>query len=402
MKRSWPIALGIFLIMLPVTAVVPLLYELTESRFPGRSELDRHLFMSANMAGSLLAALLVGVLSDHLAKRKLLVVPALAVFSLALFLMYLPWPYPVQLSLRFVEGAAHMTSLVLAMTMISDSARAEHKGRAMGLAGAAMSLGVASGTVLGGCIGSEFATSVFLLGGGLIALVTLGAILVLQDARLMRATERLRDVLRLAAERRALIVPYAFTFIDRMTAGFIISTVSLYFATILGLGPSQIGLAMAAFLLPYAFLTYPSGLLCERISPVLLMAVGSIFYGVFLVGLGFTAVGGIVPVMAAGGVAAALMLAPSLVLTVRLSGPAQATGMGGFHLTGSLGFMLGPLLSVAILGMLRGAGLEPYPAVFVVFGLFEILCVLIFLPWLIRLYRKRAVHHRSTLEIEGL
>jgi MFS family permease len=402
MKRSWPIALGIFLIMLPVTAVVPLLYELTESRFPGRSELDRHLFMSANMAGSLLAALLVGVLSDHLAKRKLLVVPALAVFSLALFLMYLPWPYPVQLSLRFVEGAAHMTALVLAMTMISDSARAEHKGRAMGLAGAAMSLGVASGTVLGGCIGSEFATSVFLLGGGLIALVTLGAILVLQDARLMRATERLRDVLRLAAERRALIVPYAFTFIDRMTAGFIISTVSLYFATILGLGPSQIGLAMAAFLLPYAFLTYPSGLLCERISPVLLMAVGSIFYGVFLVGLGFTAVGGIVPVMAAGGVAAALMLAPSLVLTVRLSGPAQATGMGGFHLTGSLGFMLGPLLSVAILGMLRGAGLEPYPAVFVVFGLFEILCVLIFLPWLIRLYRKRAVHHRSTLEIEGL
>ncbi len=402
MKRTWPIALGIFLIMLPVTAVVPLLFELTEGRFPGRSELERHLFMSANMAGSLLAALLVGVLSDHLARRKLLIVPALAIFSLALFLMYVPWPYPVQLGFRFVEGAAHMTALVLAMTMISDIARSEHKGQAMGLAGAAMSLGVASGTVLGGRIGSEFATSIFLFGGVLIALVALGAILVLQDARLARSTERLREVLRLAAERRALIVPYAFTFIDRMTAGFIISTVSLYFATILGLAPAQIGLAMAAFLLPYAFLTYPAGLLCERISPVLLMAIGSIFYGVFVVGLGFTPVGVIVPVMVAGGVAAALMLAPSLVLTVRLSGPAQATGMGGFHLTGSLGFMLGPLLSVAILGLLRGAGLEPYPAVFVVFGLFEILCVLVFLPWLIRLYRQRTVHRRSELEIEGL
>ncbi len=402
MKRTWPIALGIFLIMLPVTAVVPLLFELTEGRFPARSELDRHLFMSANMAGSLLAALLVGVLSDHLARRKLLIVPALAFFSLALFLMYVPWPYPVQLGLRFIEGAAHMTALVLAMTMISDIVRPEHKGRAMGLAGAAMSLGVASGTVLGGRIGSEFATSVFLFGGVLIALVAMAAILVLQDARLTRSTERLRDVLRLAAERRALIVPYAFTFIDRMTAGFIISTVSLYFATKLGMVPAQIGLAMAAFLLPYALLTYPSGLLCERISPVLLMAIGSIFYGVFLVGLGFTAVAAIVPVMAAGGVAAALMLAPSLVLTVRLSGPAQATGMGGFHLTGSLGFMLGPLLSVAILGLLRGAGVEPYPAVFVVFGLFEIVCVLIFVPWLIRLYRQRTVHRRSNLEIEGL
>jgi len=390
MRSTWPIAVGIFLIMLPVTAVVPLLYELTEGRFPGRSELDRHLFMSANMAGSLLAALLAGALSDQLGRRKLLVVPALAVFSLAVLAMYVPWAYPVQLGLRFIEGAAHMTALVLSMTMIADNARPEHKGRAMGLAGAAMSLGVASGTVIGGQIGSDAATSIFLLGGGLVALVTLGAALLLRDARLERSADRLSDVLRLTARRRALIVPYAFTFVDRMTAGFIISTVSLYFATVLGMAPAQIGLAMAAFLLPYAILTYPSGLLCERVSPVLLMAIGSICYGVFLMALGFAAEQHIVLVMAAGGIMAALMLAPSLVLTVKLSGPAQATGMGGFHLTGSLGFLLGPLLSVAALSSLRALDIEPYPAVFIVFGLFEILCVLAFMPWLLRLHRGAA------------
>ncbi len=392
MRTTWPIALGIFLIMLPVTAVVPLLYDLTEGRFPGRSELDRHLFMSANMAGSLLAALLAGVLSDQLARRKVLVVPALGVFAAAVLAMYVAWPYPVQLGLRFIEGAAHMTALVLAMTMIADSARPEHKGRAMGLAGAAMSLGVASGTVIGGQIGSEAATQVFLIGGGLVALVALVASVALRDADLERSADRLRDVLRLTARRRALIVPYAFTFIDRLTAGFIISTVSLYFATILDLAPAQIGLAMGAFLLPYALLTYPSGLLCERVSPVLLMAIGSLCYGVFLVALGFTPAQHIVAVMAAGGVVAALMLAPSLVLTVRLAGPAQATGMGGFHLTGSLGFLLGPLLSVATLTSLRALAIDPYPTVFIVFGLFEVLCVLLFLPWLLRL------HHRMGLE----
>ena len=388
MKRTWPIALGIFLIMLPVTAVVPLLYDLTEGRFPGRSELDRHLFMSANMAGSLLIAVLAGLLSDRLGKRKVLVVPALFAFSLVLFLMYLPFPYPVQLGLRFTEGMVQMAVLVLAMTMIGDSARPEHKGRAMGLAGASMSLGVASGTVIGGRIGSEAATSVFLYGGVLILVLAVAAIFVLRDARLERSGERLGAVVKLALERRALLIPYVFTFIDRMTAGFIISTVSLYFATVMGLSPAQIGLAMAAFLLPYGLLTYPSGLLCERVSPVTLMAIGSVCYGIFLIVLGFTPAEHLTLVMAAGGLTAALMLAPSLVLTVRLAGPAQATGMGGFHLTGSLGFMLGPLLSVAFLTLLRGQGLDPYPAVFVIFGAFEILCVLLLLPWLLRVNRQ--------------
>lgn len=396
MKRTWPIALGIFLIMLPVTAVVPLLYDLTEGRFPGRSELDRHLFMSANMAGSLVMAVLAGLVSDHLGRRKVLVVPSLFAFSLCLFLMALPFPYPVQLGLRFSEGMVHMAVLVLAMTMIADSARPEHKGRAMGLAGASMSLGVASGTVLGGQIGSDAATHVFLYGGVLILLLAVAAIVVLRDARLERSAERIGAVVRLALARRALIIPYAFTFIDRMTAGFIISTVSLYFATVMGLSPARIGAAMAAFLLPYGLLTYPSGLLCERVSPVKLMAIGSVCYGLFLIWLGFTPADQLVLVMAAGGVTAALMLAPSLVLTVRLAGPAQATGMGGFHLTGSLGFMLGPLLSVAFLSLLRGQGLDPYPAVFLIFGAFEILCVLLLLPWLLRVNRQLQLGTEST------
>lgn len=387
MKRTWPIALGIFLIMLPVTAVVPLLYELTEGRFPGRSELDRHLFMSVNMAGSLVVAVLAGLLSDHLGRRKALVVPAMFAFSLMLFLMYLPFSFPVQLVLRFVEGMMQMAVLVLAMTMIADSARPEHKGRAMGLAGASMSLGVASGTVLGGRIGSEAATSVFLYGGVLTLMLAIAAIFVLREGRVERSAEHLGAVVRLALQRRALVIPYVFTFIDRMTAGFIISTVSLYFATVMGLAPAQIGMAMAAFLLPYGLLTYPSGLLCERFSPISLMAVGSILYGIFLIALGFTPADQLVWVMAAGGVTAALMLAPSLVLTVRLAGPAQATGMGGFHLTGSLGFMLGPMLSVAILSFMRSQGLDPYPTVFVIFGAFEILCVVLLLPWLIRVNR---------------
>ena len=388
MTRIWPIALGIFFLMLPVTAMVPLLHELTEGRYPGLSELDRHLFMSAHMAGALVFAVIAGLWSDRLGQRKRLIVPALLVNGLVLLLMLGPWPYGVQLGLRFIEGCAHMTVLSLAMTLAADRAPGGREGGALGMVGAAMSLGVASGAVLGGRLGAQSPEAVFLWGGASMLVLAIFAALVLRDAPIGRTPERLRELLMLALRRRALLVPYAFTFVDRLTVGFIISTVSLYFATVLGFDPVRIGLVMAAFLLPFAILTYPAGLLCQRWDPVVMMAAGSLLYGLFLAALGFAPPDWILPVMALGGVVAALMFAPSLVLVSRIAEPSQrATAMGGFHLSGSIGFMLGPLVGVGALTLLRAAGWEPYPAVFVLVGALEALVVIAFLPWLLRLHQ---------------
>ncbi|AGA31927.1 sugar transporter [Thioalkalivibrio nitratireducens DSM 14787] len=392
MTRTWPIALGIYVLMLPVTAMVPLLYPLTEGRYPGLSDLERHLFMSAHMAGALLFAVVAGLLSDRLGVRKRLIVPALFVNGGVLLLMAWPWPYGMQLLLRFIEGCAHITVLSLAMTLAADRAPRGREGGAMGLVGGALSLGVASGAVLGGYVGAETPEAVFFLGGGLMLAAGLAGVWILRDAPLRQAPQRLGQMLRLALQRRALLVPYAFTFVDRLTVGFIISTVSLYFATVLGFDPTRIGLSMAAFLLPFALLTYPAGLLCQRRDPVVLMAVGSLLYGLFLAGLGFASAQAVVLVMALGGVVAAMMFAPSLVLVTRLADPAQrATAMGGFHLAGSLGFMLGPLVGVAAVALLRALGHEPWPGVFLLVGALEALCVLVCMPWLLRLHRAGVV-----------
>ena len=401
MTRIWPIALGVFLIMLPVTAVVPLLYELTEGRFPGSNDLDRHLFMSANMAGSLVMAITAGLWSDRLGKRKALIVPSLFVFSLMLFLMYLPLPYPAQLGLRFMEGGAHMVVLVLAMTLVADVAPDQKKGRSLGLVGASMSLGVATGSVLGGRIPPEHATNLFLYGGSLIFALALAAMMVLKDAPIRSAAQRLPVMLKLIAKQHALAIPYVFTFVDRLTVGFIISTVSLYFATVLDLSPAQIGIAMATFLLPFGALTYPAGLLCERVSPIALMSVGSVLYGVYLIALGLGGADQILMIMAFGGLVAALMLAPSIILTSQLAGKdQQATAMGGFHLAGSLGFMLGPMLGVGGMALIKSLGLPVYPGIFILVGSLEIICVLAMLPWLIRVHSRRATH-KEVLAAQG-
>lgn len=385
--KVWPLALGIYLLMLPVTAMVPLLYQLTEGRYPGLSDLERHLFMSVNMAGALVFAVLAGLLSDRLGRRRHLIVPALAVNGMALLLMIGHWPYPVQLGLRFIEGCAHITALSLAMTLAADGARRGREGGAMGLVGAAMSLGVASGAVLGGQLGADTPERVFLWGGGMMLALALAAAAVVRDVPGTRHALKLQALLALALERRTLLVPYAFTFVDRLTVGFIISTVSLYFATELGFDAARIGIVMAAFLLPFAVLTWPAGLLCHRWDPSFMMAAGSLLYGAVLAGLGLVADQVVLLWMALGGVVAALMFAPSLVLVTRLADPAQrATAMGGFHLAGSLGFMLGPLVGVGVLTGLQAIGISPYPGVFLVVGGLEALCVAVCLPWLLRLH----------------
>ena len=95
------------------------------------------------------------------------------------------------------------------------------------------------------------------------------------------------------------------------------------------------------------------------------------------------------------------MLAPSIILTSQLAGDEQqATAMGGFHLAGSLGFMLGPMLGVGGMATLKAFGLDPYPGIFVVVGSLEIICVLALLPWLLKVHARRATH-QEVLAAQG-
>lgn len=370
----------LFLLMLPVTAMVPVLSALTVERHPGIGDFARHLFMSVNMLGALLAAPLAGWLSDRSGQRVALIIAALALNALSLFLLGLPHSYPATLLLRFIEGCAHIGALSLLMTLAADHARSEGLGATMGGVGAAISLGVAAGAPFGGWIGAHDATLVPTLGAALIAALTVAAALLLRDADRPAARER-RSPLAALAMRRALALPYAFAFIDRFTVGFIVSTVSLYFAGVLQLGPARIGLAMAAFLLPFSLLTWPAGVLCRRIDSLALMLAGSALYGLFLIALPWTGEASLLPVMAIGGSVAALMYAPSLVLTARLAPPdARALSVAGFNVAGSAGFALGPLVAGALLALLRTIGVDSHVPVFAFFGLCEIALVLALLP----------------------
>ncbi len=380
-----PIALCLYLLMLPVTGMVPVLRELTGGRYPHLTDFEQHLFMSANMVGALLFVPLAGLLSDLWQRRKVIIVAALALNAFSLLMLLQDWSYGVYLLWRFIEGCAHITALSLLMALAADQVRERGSGAVMGLIGAAISLGVASGAPLGGLIGRHGGgVAVLTYGFILLALLTPFAALALRERAARHDHGGLRALLRALPDNRGLLLPYAFAFVDRLTVGFIVSTLSLYLAKVIGLDAGRIGLVMALFLLPFSLLTWPAGLLSRRWNPLWMMLAGSAAYGLTLAAIGYVDSSHIPWLMFAGGVTASLMYAPSLVLVAELSRPEhKALAMSGFNFAGSLGFVLGPLSGGALVGLF-GA----YPPAFLIVGGLEILCVLLFLPLALRQGRK--------------
>ncbi len=362
----------LFGLMLPVTGMVPVLPDFTVARFAGLGQFESHLFMSINMIGALIGAPIAGLLSDRIGRRMPLAVVALAVNGLALLALPLADSYPLLLTLRLFEGFCHMASLSLLMAIAADHVGHAGLGARMGGVGAAISLGVAAGAPLGGWVGGIDPLWVPQGGGALSLALAVLALLGLRDVGGTRRGLEPGAIVRALRSRRELALPLAFSFVDRLTVGFIVSTLVLYLGTVMNFDARAIGAAMAAFLVPFSLLTWPAGHLCRRIDPLAMMISGSVLYGLFLAALAFVPAGGFVPAMAAGGVIAALMYAPSLVLAAQYGGTdCRASALAAFNMAGSLGFASGPLLSGGLLALFSHLPVAPYPAVFICVGAIE-------------------------------
>lgn len=388
----------LYALMLPVTAMVPVLAAFTLERYEGLSQFSAHLFMSASMLGALLGAPLAGVLSDRTGERKRLAIAALLVNGVILLL--LAWglknalPYALVLGLRFGEGFAHMAALSLLMTLAAEQVSHRGLGARMGAVGAAISLGVATGAPLGGWLGTIEPLLVPAAGGLLSLLLAVLAAFSLSAQARARARLDFSALINELRQRKLLLIPLAFSFADRLTVGFIVSTLALYLRSQLQFEAGRIGLVMAAFLIPFSLLTWPAGHLSRYWSPLSMLISGSILYGAFLAALVFVPEGWMLPAMIGGGVIAALMYAPSLLLAAEYGGErCRASALAAFNMAGSLGFALGPLLSASLLAGYGQLVADPYPLVFFSIGMVEVVLALLVLIWWRR--QGAATQHRS-------
>ncbi len=380
-------------IMMPVTLPVPVLREVVAERFEV-SELATSLFMSINMVGALFTAPLAGMLADRWGRRRPLLAGALVLDALCFFALAAPVSFPVFLAIRFFEGVAHISALSVLLTLASHAVPDAQRGRAMGVVGGSMMLGIALGAPLGGLLGRSDVLLPLQL-GGVLALASAGlAMLVVREARVHDEKPSLGDIARALRAHPSLFAPLAFAFVDRFTVGFFTTTFSLYVRRIYDLSSAEIGMAIAIFMIPFALFSYLFGRVAERFSITLLLCVGSVLYGFGTAAVGFTAPPALYGLMFATGVVASVMFVPSMVMTTQAAPPhIRATALGAFNAAGSLGFILGPLCGGAISQAVATHvdWLAGYRAAFLVAGISEFLCVAIALPFLLRLRREGRV-----------
>lgn len=383
------LAVSALLVMLPVTIVVPGIKETIADRY-GASPFWAHSFMWVNLLGALLAFPLIARLANHSGSRGATAAAALTLDAAFFALMAAAPSLPLLLAVRALEGVAHMAALAALMAAAADAAPPESRGRTMGLVGAAMMLGTAAGTRLGGVLwvawpGASFEAAALLAAGGAIFIAA-----TLPGQSPAARGERARPNLGLLLRHRELIAPYAFAFVERLCIGVVVSSFVLFLGAVHGLSPDAISRLLFLFLFPFAILTYPAGRLVDHFGAVAPILAAGVLFGALVASYGYLPASGLPAAMIASGVLSALLFAPTLTLCADLAPPGQRGAVyAGFNVFGSLGMVIGPFLGGTICQLLSASASKPagYQVSLLAVGVIQTLVALACVAPLIRLRR---------------
>ena len=343
-------------------------------------------FLTAEFGAFVVFAGVWGILSDATGRRvPYIVVGALggaAGYAALWFLPEVTTSFLAVLGLRVVQGALTIGAFSLSMTTLMDLGGGH--GRNMGAAGIAIGSGTALGAPLGGQLYEIGPLVPVAAASGLLACAAVLALTLAERAPTGR--RGVTAIVERVTDRPQLLVPYAFGFVDRYTAGFFALVGTLYFRNALGLSPGATGLMLAAFFAPFALFQYPFGVLSDRIGRTIPIVAGSACYGVAVIAVGLAGRVELVGLaMIAVGIIGALMAPATMALVTDLAGPDErGAAMGGFNVFGSVGFLAGELVGGTV------ATQFGYTTAFLVTGGVEIGIALVALPFFVRLQRGRA------------
>lgn len=388
--RSLALGVGILLTMIPVTLIVTVLKELVSLRF-AVDLFWSHAFMSASLIGAIVFSPLAGLWIDRSHNRRRLIGIALAGNGLCFAVMAVAPTFPIFMGARIVEGAMHITALSAWLATAADASPEGRSGRVMGTLGGMLMLGITIGVPLGGVIAKAGAEMVLWSAAGISVVTGIYALFVVSGGPRRRESLDLGEFWLTIKGNPWLLIPYAYSFIDRLCIGVVVTTLGLYMSDVLGLTPAGRGLQLSMFLLPFALLSYPAGRLVDRVGRVTMMAVGSICFGLVFMTYGYVAGWSLTAVMVLSGVFSAAMFVPTLALAKDLAlRGGTGTAFAGYNVAGSLGFVVGPLVGGAIFAAVSSGHplLDAYRWTFIITGGFEILCALVSLPFLLRLRRR--------------
>lgn len=337
-----------FLAMFNLTFIVPSLKEFIIDGY-GSTPTMASLFVTVEMAAYVIFGVVWGAVSDRRGERRIFIVVGFLGSAMLYYTMSLAPDIGTLMALRFVQGALTVMAWSLLMTLALDIAHARSYGAAMGIVGSGLALGIGFGAPIGGFVGDISPLYPLYVASALFLAAAVLALILLEDVPIRNRPESIIVSVRCIARDRRALPPFLFGFAERFSAGYLVFLLPLYLAYEFGAAPSERGMYLAAFLLPFAILQYPFGKLSDRHSRTGMLAVGGFAYAAMLALLGYTSQAGMVALMATSGALAAMLLPASLGLLGDIAPKGEhATYMGGFNAMGSLGFAVAPPLATVL------------------------------------------------------
>ncbi len=354
----------LFFSMLSSTIIVPLVKDIVKDSLGGKN-IDAALFLSLAMAASFCFAPLAGYLSDRLQNRQKII----ALFALLNALCFLALAYAQSLEtllvLRFMEGGVSAFVVGLLIASIADHEHSkklqkpfQKKGLLTGFAAMLLTLGAGLGFPLA-ALGRKEPLLVFYTAAAIMLCIGCIAFFLLRDAPLAPLQERdsaiapgartspsfLHYCRRTLALEPYLLLPAFYTFIDRFTAGFFVSSFNIHLRENLAMDAGKAGMALGLVMIPMSLLAYPTMKLSQRVGILPLILLGSAVNGLALFFLGnIRDSGWLYALLILSGVGAGLMSAPTMAFATLIAPKGfRATAMSIFLGCGSFGFMLGPM-----------------------------------------------------------
>lgn len=369
MRTRALIAVSMFLSLVPVTLLVPGLHELVVTAHGGSTS-DAHAFMTVNMIAGMLAVPLAMRLARRTTHIRRWIVLAFLLDAAAFAGMGMAPSLGVLYAFRVLDGAVHLPAVTLVMLAANRSAGV-HRGRTLGAVAAAIMIGVAVGSPLGGWLVERGPAAVYGVGAALLvvgAMVSIGL-----PSFPLPSTGTAPRSYAFARSRLQAWVPLGYGFMDRFSIGVFVSTFTLFLTEVHGLSAPQRGILIALFMLPFALLSYPAGRLADRIGWFAPMMTGNVLFGLVFAAYGVVPKGWLPAAMLASGVLSALMYTPSLLLISDLARRGHGEGLfGAFQVAGSLGFLVGPMVGGGLMAFLRGGDrVTDYRVIFALVGAME-------------------------------
>ncbi|MHA1881972.1 MAG: MFS transporter [Candidatus Thorarchaeota archaeon] len=361
--------------------------EFILDRFVGISEIEYTLFDTVLYLSYLIFGIITGVLSDRWSQRKVFVLVGTSGSILFYWLMTTTLSYPLLLTYRFLQGAFTVMTWQTFMTLALDFSGVTDRGKNMGIFGAFLGLGMGLGPAFGGITASIGVFVPYYAAIVLNALALIVSLVSLRDPSVTQQRPTLSHSFAIAKRHPKLIIPGLFNFTDRLLIGFLLTALPLFLLTILGLSESLRGLSLAIFALPFIILQYPMGKLSDRLGRYLPIIIGSVGYGIVLMGLGYIGAIGfeaLLLMLVILGIFAGVTTPPNMALVGDIVDEKdKAMGMGLFNVMGNLGITIGPV----IFGFLWLVS-DMYSA-FLFAGLFQLLVLILNLILIKGVFREK-------------